>query len=78
MRRLPRRVGDYLRLLRFTSRLSQDELARRSRRSRTEISGIESGAIRPTPATVKVLLEALGCSAVDLRLAQAIVEKWFG
>lgn len=77
-RRLPRRVGDCLRLLRTARRSSQDELARRTRKSRAEISGIESGRIRPTSATVAILLEALRCSAVDLRLAQAIVEEWFG
>jgi predicted transcriptional regulator len=75
--RLPRCVGECLRLLRLARHLSQDELARRTRRPRGEISGIESGTIRPSLATVRVLLGAMGFSTAELRLAQAILEKRF-
>jgi transcriptional regulator with XRE-family HTH domain len=73
--RLPRCVGECLRLLRQARRLSQEELARRARRPRGEISGIESGTLRPSLATARLLLGTMGFSTVELRLAQAILEK---
>jgi transcriptional regulator with XRE-family HTH domain len=75
--RLPRCVGDCLRLLRQARRWSQHDLARAARVSRAAVSKIEDGTVRPAVATVRTLVGVMGFSLGDLRLAQAIIEKRF-
>lgn len=55
-----------LREVRETRLLSQRELARRSGVSPTTIVNIELGKIRPHPATLRRLAEALNAEAAEL------------
>src|ERR687887_851694 len=58
----PGNVGDRVRNLRLTKRLSQAQLAGHDL-SDSYISLIESGKRTPTPAVLRLLAERLGCTA---------------
>jgi transcriptional regulator with XRE-family HTH domain len=58
----PANIGDRVRDLRLSKRLSQAELAGREL-SNSYISLIESGKRRPTPDVVRLLADRLGCTA---------------
>jgi len=55
---------DWIRILRKTLRMTQDEVARRAHVSQAHLAGIESGKIDPQIGTLKRIFQALSCDLV--------------
>lgn len=56
--------ADWIRILRKTLRMTQDEVARRAHVSQAHLAGIESGKIDPQIGTLKRIFQALSCDLV--------------
>jgi len=56
--------ADWIRILRNTLRMTQDELARRAHISQPHLAGIESGKTDPQIDTLKRIFQALSCDLV--------------
>jgi predicted DNA-binding mobile mystery protein A len=53
--------ADWIRILRNTLRMTQDDLARRAHISQPHLAGIESGKVDPQISTLKRIFQALSC-----------------
>ena len=56
--------ADWIRILRNTLRMTQDEVARRAHVSQAHLAGIESGKTDPQIGTLKRIFQALSCDLV--------------
>ena len=56
--------ADWIRILRNTLRMTQDELGSRAHISQAHLAGIESGKIDPQIGTLKRIFQALSCDLV--------------
>jgi predicted DNA-binding mobile mystery protein A len=55
------RYGDWIRIVRNSLRMTQDELARRAGVNKANLVGIEKGKIDPRLGTLRKVFEALSC-----------------
>ena len=69
-------IGKYIADLRLERGMSQRELAEKSGLSNTEISRLENGKrVKPSPATLRGISEALGVEYSDLMKAAGYIEE---
>ena len=59
-------IGEKIRILRKSQRLSQESLGRLIGVAKTRISEWETGKVIPLSSTLKKIADALGCSVNDL------------
>lgn len=73
---MPTNIGSYIAQLRAEKKMSQRDLAEKSKISNTEISRIEAGKrSNPTPATLRALAEALNVEYSDLMKIAGYIEE---
>lgn len=73
---MPTNIGSYIAQLRAEKKMSQRDLAEKSKISNTEISRIEAGKRNnPTPATLRALAEALNVEYSDLMKIAGYIEE---
>ncbi len=69
----PQGIGEEIRKLRKTKRMTQGQLARAARMIRPNLSRIEAGKHRPTLETLEKIAVALNVPVVDLILRRSSI-----